>query len=58
MQPQKLAAQIKTTVRSAIGVVDSVNELRNNNTVAHSNGELIQKREAQLVIRLVNTVEN
>lgn len=56
IQPQEVAVRIKTTVRSAIGVVNSINELRNNNTVAHPNGELIQKREAQLVIRLVNAI--
>lgn len=56
IQPQEVAARIKATVRSAIGVVNSINELRNNNTVAHPNGELIQKREAQLVIRLVNAI--
>lgn len=37
-------------------MVTTVNELRNNNTVAHPNGNLIQKREAQLVIRLVNAI--
>lgn len=43
-------------LRSAGGMVTTVNELRNNNTVAHPNGNLIQKREAQLVIRLVNAI--
>ena len=43
-------------LRSAGGMVTAVNELRNNNTVAHPNGNLTQKREAQLVIRLVNAI--
>ena len=43
-------------LRSAGGMVTAVNELRNNNTIAHPNGYLIQKREAQLVIRLVNAI--
>lgn len=38
------------------GMMNAVNELRNNNTIAHPNGQLIQAREAQLVIRLVNAV--
>ena len=38
------------------GMINAVNELRNNNTIAHPNGYLIQKREAQLVIRLVNAI--
>ena len=37
-------------------MINAVNELRNNNTVAHPNGQLIQKREAQLVIRMVHAV--
>ena len=43
-------------LRSAGGMVTAVNELRSNNTVAHPNGNLIQKREAQLAIRLVNAI--
>lgn len=37
-------------------MVNAVNELRNNNTIAHPNGPFIQKREAQLVLRLVNAM--
>lgn len=56
IQPPEVAARIKTTVRSGIGMVNSINELRNNNTIAHPNGVLIQEREARLVIRLVNVI--
>lgn len=56
IQPPDVAARVKAIVRSGAGVVNSVNELRNNNTIAHPNGILIQEREAQLVIRLVNAI--
>lgn len=56
IQPQDVATRIKTIVRSGAGIINSVNELRNNNTIAHPNGELIQKREAMLVIRLLNVI--
>lgn len=56
IQPPDVAARVKAIVRSGAGIVNSVNELRNNNTIAHPNGILIQEREAQLVIRLVNAI--
>lgn len=56
IQPADVAERLKTILRSAGGMINAVNELRNNNTIAHPNGQLIQKREAQLVIRLVNAV--
>ncbi len=56
IQPPDVAERLKTILRSAGGMINAVNELRNNNTIAHPNGELIQKREAQLVIRIVNAV--
>ena len=56
IQPSDVGERIKMILRSAGGMVTAVNELRNNNTVAHPNGNLIPKREAQLVIRLVNAI--
>jgi len=56
IQPAEIGERIKMILRSAGGMVTAVNELRNNNTVAHPNGYLIQKREAQLVIRLINAI--
>lgn len=56
IQPADVADRVKSILRSAGGMINAVNELRNNNTIAHPNGQLIQKREAQLVIRLVNAV--
>lgn len=56
IQPNDVGERIRTILRSAGGMVNAVNELRNNNTIAHPNGQLIQGREAQLVIRLVNAI--
>lgn len=56
IQPADVAERVKNILRSAGGMINAVNELRNNNTIAHPNGQLIRKREAQLVIRLVNAV--
>lgn len=56
IQPPEVSDRIKAVLRSAGGMINAINELRNNNTVAHPNGQLIQKREAQLVVRLVNLI--
>lgn len=56
IQPPDVAEKIKKIMRSGMGMVNAINELRNQNTIAHPNGALIQKREAQLVIRLVNAM--
>lgn len=56
IKPKDVGDRIKTILRSAGGMVNAVNELRNNNTVAHPNGQLIQIREAELVIRMVNAI--
>lgn len=56
IQPHDVGEHIKGILRSAGGVINAVNELRNNNTLAHPNGQLIQAREAHLVIRMVNSV--
>lgn len=56
IQPSDVASRIKTIVRSGAGMINAVNELRNNNTIVHPNGLLIQKREAQLVIGLTKAM--
>lgn len=56
IQPTDVGDRVKSILRSAGGMVNAVNELRNNNTIAHPNGHLIQKREAQLVIRMVYAI--
>ena len=54
--PTSIGGRIKMILRSAGAMINAINELRNNNTVAHPNGQLIQEREAKLVIRLVSAV--
>lgn len=44
---------IKTTMRSASGVVTSINDLRNRHSLAHPNDELLKEREAVFVIKLI-----
>lgn len=56
IQPPDVATKIKTIMRSGAGIIHSVNELRNNNTIAHPNGPLIQEREARLVIGLLDVI--
>ena len=58
IQPSEVGERIKNILRSGSGMINTVNELRNNNTLAHPNNQLIQKREALLVIRLVNAIIN
>ena len=56
IQPADVGDRIKGILRSAGGMVNAVNELRNNNTIAHPNGQLIECREACLVIKLISAV--
>lgn len=56
IKPAAVAERMKTILRSAGGIIKSVNELRNNNTIVHPNEHLIQKRDAELVIRIVNAL--
>lgn len=56
IQPEDVGKRIKTILRSAGGMIETVNELRNNNTIAHPNKSLIHAREAELVLHLVNDI--
>lgn len=47
------SAIIKTTLRSASGVISSINDLRNRHSLTHPNGSIITSREAELCIRIV-----
>ena len=44
---------IKTTLRSASGIISSINDLRNRNSLPHPNNSIITSREAELCISLV-----
>ena len=54
--PESIGNRIQTVLRSGSGIINTINELRNNNTIVHPNEQLIQKREAQLVLRLTNAL--
>lgn len=58
IQPPDVSTRIRDIVRSGSGMVTRINELRNNNTIAHANTQLIQKREAELVIRMLSAIIN
>ncbi len=49
---------IKTTIRSASGVIISINELRNRFSLAHPNESIITSREANLCIRLIKELSD
>ena len=44
---------IKTALRSASGIISSINDLLNRHSLAHPNGSIITSREAKLCIKLV-----
>ena len=56
IRPPEVAERVKKIMRSANGMIDAINEIRNKNSIAHPNEKLIQEREAKLVIRLLNTI--
>ena len=56
IQPPQVASKIKKVLRGSGGIVQSVNEMRNNNTIAHPTDQLIEKREAELMVRLVDAL--
>lgn len=56
IQPPEVAELIKTAIRSASGIISSLNDLRNRHTVSHPNATLIRQREALLMLRLVSAL--
>ena len=56
IHPENVAKRVKTILRSGGGMINAINELRNNNTTVHPNEQLIQKREAMLVLHLMNAM--
>jgi HEPN domain-containing protein len=47
---------IKTTLRSASGIVSAINDIRNKYSLVHPNQSLISDREAKLCIQLIRDV--
>ncbi|MBR3124467.1 MAG: abortive infection family protein [Mogibacterium sp.] len=56
VQPSDAGERIKTILLNTGGIIDTLNELRNNSTAAHPDGQMIEKREAQLAIGLINSI--
>lgn len=56
IQPNDVGVLVKTIMRSSSGTISAINDFRNRHTVVHPNDHLINKREAQLAIRLINSV--
>lgn len=56
MGASPIADLIKTTLRSASGIIPSMNDLRNRHSLSHPNEMLLQKREAELVISIVKNI--
>ena len=56
IQQKDAGDRIKTILQRTEGIINTIDELKNNNADAHSDGQLIEKREAQLVISLINSI--
>ena len=54
--PADTVDRIKPLLLSTGEVMDTINESRNSITLAHPDGQLIEKREAQLAIGLANSI--
>ena len=48
--------RFKTILQSTGEIINTINELKNNNADAHSDGQLIKKREAQFAVSLLNSI--
>ena len=53
-----IATLIKTTLRSASGIISSTNDLRNRHSLSHPNIDLISNREAKLCITIIKTLSD
>lgn len=53
-----IAELIKKSLRSASGIIASINELRNRHSLSHPNDELLQKREAEFSIKLIKDLSD
>lgn len=58
IKPDDVAKRVKTILRGGSGIVNSINEIRNNNTIAHPNEQLIKESEAKLAISIIESIVN
>ena len=56
IQPADTGDRIKTILQSTGEIINTISESKSNNVAAHHNGQLIEKREAQLAVSLINSV--
>lgn len=49
----EISELVKKSLRSASGIIASINEMRNRHSLSHPNDDLLQKREAEFAIRLI-----
>lgn len=49
---------IKTTLRSASGIINSINDLRNRHSLVHPNESIISVREAKLCMKLIKELSD
>lgn len=58
MAPSPIADLLRTTLRSASGIVAAFNDMRNRHSLAHPNNDLLSVREAKLAINLIRIVSD
>ena len=56
IQQNDVGDRTKAILLSTGGILDAINEARNDNTAANTDGQLVEKREAQLAVGLINTI--
>ncbi len=53
-----IAELVKKALRSASGVIASINEMRNRHSLSHPNNDLLQEREAKFAIKLIKDLSD
>ena len=56
IQQNDVGDRTKAILLSTGGILDAINEARNDSTAVHTDGQLVEKREAQLAVGLINTI--
>ena len=56
VQEHDVGDKTEAILLGTVGILDTINETRNDITAAHPDGQLIEKREAQLAVNLINSI--
>ena len=51
-----VAELIKTAIRSGVGIISAINDIRNRHSLAHPNNTIIDKREAELTLQMIKVI--